>query len=496
MISHKAQSNLNNLLYGLHCKIEHDDIISFYDFDRGVYAIKDNGKYRKRENIFMDTSKMGKDAAKEFKDYQYQQYKSHLKDCITAFEKKIEENILELSSEKEHLYLLKIKDDLENFIRAKQDIINNLKFALAESRKTSQRKKKYSLSNRNKEKIKKDIRLYEIQIELLTPFVDWVRKKTETSMNIEQIIFHYKEKKWCIPFRELHHTVVTVCEFMKPIYPTIEPLKYIEYFFKEIDFDKIDNNPNKTETLKYCNAIYYGLEQLLKGDIDKAILNYQNNISNLTKEQISETQNKLIVLIGNLKRQARTNEAGISFTQRYNKLYKSIETKEKLLPIDYMILISLFNETILNDLLSTYEIILQTLKEIAPKKTLPQETKSKVLHTSFKLEKSDFKKIADVLDVLHSNALVSSKVKVPQFKQAFKDGIVKNEIEWIGGMAALHFFIDKICERIKNDTKNSKWKTTNKCFFIEGKDLTKLPYNKEPSKKDKENILKAIGKFQ
>jgi hypothetical protein len=135
--------------------------------------------------------------------------------------------------------------------------------------------------------------------------------------------------------------------------------------FEEIDFDKIDNDATKAETLENCHTIYHGLEQLLKEDINKAILNYQNNISKLPKEQIQGTQIKIVELIGNLRRQARSNQAGISFTARYNALYKSIEAKDRLLPIDYQILISNFNETILNDLLSSFEIINETLKDIA-----------------------------------------------------------------------------------------------------------------------------------
>ena len=185
-------------------------------------------------------------------------------------------------------------------------------------------------------------------------------------MSIERKIYYYKEVRWNILFRELYHTVVTVCEFVKPIYPNIDPLKYIEYFFRKIDFDKIDNNPTKAETLNYCNAIYYGLEQILKIDIDLAIQNYQNNISKLSKGQISETRIKLIELIGNLKRQTRTNEAGFSFTQRYNALYKSIKERSELSPIDYQILIGHFNETIANNLLNGYKIINETLKEVAP----------------------------------------------------------------------------------------------------------------------------------
>jgi hypothetical protein len=185
-------------------------------------------------------------------------------------------------------------------------------------------------------------------------------------MNIEQKICYYYQIKRNIPFRELYHTVLTVSDFVKPIYPNIETLKYFDYFFAEIDFDKIVSNTDKVETLKYCNAIYFGLEQLLKADISKAINIYQSNISKLSKEQIQETQIKLIELIGNLKTQTRTNIEGISFTQRYNALHKSIEVKERLLNIDYQILISHFNETISNDLLSRFEIINETFKEITP----------------------------------------------------------------------------------------------------------------------------------
>jgi len=195
-------------------------------------------------------------------------------------------------------------------------------------------------------------------------------------MNIEQKIFHYKQTKWNIPFRELHHTVVTVCELVKPIYPNTKPLKYFEYFFTEIDFDKIDSNPSKAETLKYCNAIYYGLEQILKADISKAILDYQNNIHTLSKEQIKTTQIQLIKLTGLLRRAARNTEAGISFTKRYISLIPRIREREQLYNIDYQLLISSFGETMQNDLLSSIEIISETLKEIVPllPSTPPQQT--------------------------------------------------------------------------------------------------------------------------
>jgi hypothetical protein len=205
-------------------------------------------------------------------------------------------------------------------------------------------------------------------------------------MNVEEKIFYYYQIKWNIPFRELYHTVLTVSDIVKPICPNIETLKYMDYFFAEIDFDKIGSNTDKAETLKYCNAIHYGLEHLLKADISKAIHIYQSNILALSKEQIQETQIKLIGLIGSLKTQTRTNIAGISFTQRYNALYKRIEVKERLLNIDYQILISHFNETISNDLLSRFEIINETFKEITPVlKALPtQRTEAKAANLKVK----------------------------------------------------------------------------------------------------------------
>lgn len=195
--------------------------------------------------------------------------------------------------------------------------------------------------------------------------------------SIEKKILYYKDIIWNIPFREIHHTVETVCEFVKPIYPNIDPLKYFEYFFSKINFLKIEKNTNKTETLKYCYAIYYGLERILKVDISKAILTYQNNISKLSKEQIQKTQIKLIKLIGNLKRQVRTNEPGISFTKHYIALSKEIKNnKEELQTIDYQILISHFRESMVNDLLSSFETIIETFKELTPllKVSPPQQS--------------------------------------------------------------------------------------------------------------------------
>jgi hypothetical protein len=235
-------------------------------------------------------------------------------------------------------------------------------------------------------------------------------------MTIYQKIYYYYESKQNIPFRELHNTIVNICDFVKPITSNIQPIKYIEYFFDNIDFDKIDKKATKEETLKYCNAIYYGLEQLFKADINSEILNYQNNISKLSKEQIQETQIKLIEIIGNLKRQARTCEAEVNFSIRYNLLYKSIETKKRLYAIDYQIIISHFNETIINGLLSSFEIINDTFKEITPllKFEKDQPVESKIDKFKAQLYKFGFFELSKVKQLSEQNKqilveLISSK---------------------------------------------------------------------------------------
>ncbi len=197
----------------------------------------------------------------------------------------------------------------------------------------------------------------------------------DNKMNTEQKLMYYNDIVWNIPFRDLYHTIVTCCEFVKPVYPEIQHLKYINFFFEKIDFDKIVNNPNKTESINYYNSMCYVLDSVFKADISKAILNYQKNISRLSKEQIQETQIKLIEIIGSLKIQSRDLKTGTSFSERCVLLNRSIRAKETLSSYDYQILIAHFNETIANDLLSSFEIINETFKELAQiVKPLPSES--------------------------------------------------------------------------------------------------------------------------
>jgi hypothetical protein len=96
----------------------------------------------------------------------------------------------------------------------------------------------------------------------------------------------------------LKHSVYEVCELVKPIIPNIEPNKYLAYFLANIDFDNIDNNPNREIGLKNCTLIYFGLDQLLKIDIDKGISEFQLNLSSLNSFKLKKFRMVLVILLG------------------------------------------------------------------------------------------------------------------------------------------------------------------------------------------------------
>lgn len=118
-------------------------------------------------------------------------------------------------------------------------------------------------------------------------------------------------------------------------------------------------------------------------------------------------------------------------------------------------------------------------------------------YNSFKLSTSQLKKAGDVLDDLQAAKLISENVKVPKFKKIFSGDIVENKIQWVGSIAALHFFVCEICKY--STIKKRKSEIACKCFSKEGYELTskKLNNNKASvSPEDKENITKAVQYFQ
>lgn len=202
-------------------------------------------------------------------------------------------------------------------------------------------------------------------------------------MNIENEVERLLNEVWNIPFRELHHTINTVCDYVSPIAPDIDRLKYFRWLIAKIEFDKIgfdiESGPTSKDTLAFCDTIHFVLESMLKTEIDKRIKKFLDMTNTLSEIQRDEKLEKLIQIVGKLQTFTSKNKKDESFSKRYLKLRKGIEAKGEIGIIDYQILITNFNETISNYLEREFKIIVETLKSIPERKPIRvMPTKSKI----------------------------------------------------------------------------------------------------------------------
>jgi hypothetical protein len=177
---------------------------------------------------------------------------------------------------------------------------------------------------------------------------------------------YFNEIKWCIPFREIHHTIVTVCDFVKPIYPTVNPNKYIDFFLNKIDFENIDREKETEIKENNLKSIYDGLQTVFHSDLTNAITTFQKSIPTLQKERIRDTQIQLIQVYGELKRHTLKINPHVNFTKEYGKFIRLLKAGGKLEIIDYQLLITAFNGQIVHELLHHFEIILEIIRELTP----------------------------------------------------------------------------------------------------------------------------------
>ncbi|HXB42375.1 MAG TPA: hypothetical protein VNZ49_17685 [Bacteroidia bacterium] len=110
-------------------------------------------------------------------------------------------------------------------------------------------------------------------------------------------------------------------------------------------------------------------------------------------------------------------------------------------------------------------LLIQKLKTSS--KNLNQEKK-----IGFKLEQQKFEKIGDLFSVLKDKKLVASKTTLLRFKKVFKGDEIKNKIQWVGSITALHHFIKGIT--LKN--QKGKWKTACNCFYKDGYELNYISF--------------------
>lgn len=119
---------------------------------------------------------------------------------------------------------------------------------------------------------------------------------------------------------------------------------------------------------------------------------------------------------------------------------------------------------------------------------LPEQKPEDIItNKTFELKNKYLKDVYDKLKPDYINC------KVSEFKKVFSGEIITEEekIRWLGTRASLHYFLTKTFSRVS-------WKIADDCFRIEGKSLegNSLKNDKSISRKDKENINKAISQFQ
>ena len=100
---------------------------------------------------------------------------------------------------------------------------------------------------------------------------------------------------------------------------------------------------------------------MFKTDISNAIKDYKENLPSLSLTQIRETQIKLQTINGILKSYSQKEK---SFTQYCTSILQKVNENMQLDFNGYQLIIAYFNDTIANYLLSEFQSINETFKEI------------------------------------------------------------------------------------------------------------------------------------
>lgn len=194
---------------------------------------------------------------------------------------------------------------------------------------------------------------------------------------IETKIDYYYNTFFSVPFRTLHHSVITITNFLLPLKIKVDLLSFYKFLFSDVNFEKISDGISKEDIFKIeecqltikeglvvLRKIYSNLARL-RETISNLINNFQLNINSLTQVEIVEIKNQLISILGSLKLQATQNKPGIDFYGRYELLDRQFKTQARLHDEHYQILVFNFNEVMVNELIISYEIIIESLKAIS-----------------------------------------------------------------------------------------------------------------------------------
>lgn len=261
-----------------------------------------------------------------------------------------------------------------------QHIITKLKLEANElldgvSETVGIRNLQYYVLTGNNEKMKS---FFSQKIKELTLHVKQRVELTDEQKVANQIHLLYYE---CdnIPFRTLYDNITTIYHFIRPVAPDFDILRFYKQLFRQVDFESLSDTyskENNFEVIESPLTISEGLEALrniylnlsyCKDEVGIAINKWHLKIAELSSSEVIFVKNHLVATLGSLKIQAMTRIPGTDFYSRFQQISNSLKEQDRLGDSDYKMLIVNFAEIMANDLMGTFEIIIESLDRIIPK---------------------------------------------------------------------------------------------------------------------------------
>lgn len=187
-------------------------------------------------------------------------------------------------------------------------------------------------------------------------------------LSIEDKAFYYSETRINFPFKIISQSVNFYCDLLEPLFDELNEIDFLSTLFKSIDFDileELEIMDDLEKSLSIFNKVNYFLEYQFKSKIDKHLKKFQNGILDCSNESINEKKKFLISIISKLKLELKNEKTEFNFNQTFNLLNNRIKKAEKkIISIDYYYqLTGAFNTSYSFELLNSFEIILESLKE-------------------------------------------------------------------------------------------------------------------------------------
>lgn len=244
----------------------------------------------------------------------------------------------------------------------------------------------YYILTGNNDKMKS---FFSQKIKELTLSVKKTVEFTDEQMVLNQIHHLYYDCD-SIPFRTLYDNITAIYQLIRPVALDFDILRFYKQLFRQVDFESLSDTYSKennfevtecpltiSEGLEALKKIYLNLSYC-KEEVAIAINKWHLKIAELSSSEVVFVKNHLVATLGSLKIQTKANIPGTNFYTRFEQISNSLKQRDRLRDLDYQMLIVNFAEVMGNDLIGTFEIIIESLDRITPKNEEPIKASSRL----------------------------------------------------------------------------------------------------------------------